>query len=157
MEDKMREIKFRAWDKKTKKMRKVDSLAFNDIDGNIKVMNLWGKHIIEDKDIILHREKNVELMQYIGLKDKNGKEIYEGDILLSELHDTDTGEITKDKFIIKFKDGCFFLYIIGTWLTENASITPFLPMCEMGHEYYPCEYEVLGNIYENSELLESED
>ena len=63
----MREIKFRAWDNKQNKMRNDGFSIY--YDGSIQFADS-----IESKDFIL--------MQYTGLKDKNGKEIYEGDILI---------------------------------------------------------------------------
>ena len=78
-----------------------------------------------------------ELMQYIGLKDKNGKEIYEGDILKIE---TDIiGEVV-------FKDGCF---------VNNSSGWGLHTYLSMPTPYKIPEIEIIGNIYENPELLKS--
>ena len=141
----MRDIKFRVWDKKTKKMRQLVNIVFNagfgvePNDNTIKLIWVKGKDIIEDKDIQIQREDNFELMQYTGLHDKNGKEIYESDIV----------EVTRqciwEKGIVVFIDGCFFIKVKETLLA--------LYECE------PNNYElrVIGNIYENLELLKGAD
>jgi len=101
----------------------------------------------------------LEVMQYTGLKDKNGKEIYEGDIVLIE--DTYKERILDDgsgpiepfnhlapvvfehaEFGVKIKDGAD-IFCSGFWAFAGIEY-------ETGQN----EFEVIGNIYENPELLE---
>lgn len=70
----MKEIKFRAWDKNTKIMIPWDHL----VKSRISFRTFRCALVSENSD-------NIELMQYTGLKDKNGIEIYEGDILFHPL------------------------------------------------------------------------
>lgn len=134
----MRELKFRAWDKKTKKIRTVESIGFGELSYNKEgypVANMIGRDCIHDKDIIIHRDSHQhELMQYTGLKDKNGKEIYEGDIVKHHKLNTITKCIFNEQYItFAFKDNLneyFYIYIDSKHL------------------------EVIGNIYENPNLLE---
>ena len=66
----MREIKFRAWDKKSKKMRQVVEIVWNTgfylepNDNTVKLIWVKGYDCIEQKDIMIKREKDFELMQY---------------------------------------------------------------------------------------------
>jgi uncharacterized phage protein (TIGR01671 family) len=110
----MREIKFRAWDKALKFMH----------SGN-QFISMY-----LDKDGCLNSPE-LEFLQYTGLKDKNGKEIFEGDII----NDCSRG------WTVKTSDN-------GAWLLDYANGS--------GEKYlYPINkhIEVIGNIYENPELL----
>jgi len=105
----VRDIKFRVWDKQN----------------NLMDYELWGSCGYEDRcfmDII--GNDGYEVMQYTGLKDKNGKEIYEGDICKEVL----TGEVKyyRNRFMIFSKE--------SVWNVNE-------------------QCEVIGNIYENPELL----
>lgn len=121
----MREIKFRAWDKQDHKLRSVATL---DLSGSQrKVLMFGGK---------MRWSKNIELMQYTGLLDKNGKEIYEGDIVRY-----DDGEEYFDYFV-RFKECAY-------WLMEMSGPST----CGRLKPEDRQQLEIIGNIYENSELL----
>ena len=113
----MREIKFRAWDKEDKKM----------ICGIEKGINM-GEEVCFGE--FLDNSKWYVIMQYTGLKDKNNKEIYEGDIV-------------KDLFK---NIGKVFYYITG-----------FMVEYPKGIEGLTSHEEIIGNVYENSELLPKEE
>ena len=135
----MRDIKFRAWDKEFEKMTYFDDeeydyrppLAFRLDQVLKKDINYNDYEDFEYKDIT----DKLEIMQYTGLKDENGKEIYEGDIV----------EITRpcilEKGEVKFINGCFAIKSKDTLL--------MLYQCEINN----FKLKVIGNIYENPELL----
>ena len=122
----MREIKFKAIRKYDNKVFEVMSLGIAEEE----IMS-WD----EEESNILHIPfDEIELMQYAGLKDKNGKEIYEGDIVKYN----DAGGETHTR-VIKYDDE------MGAFCCDRGAYV----------DYFTCmrEIEVLGNIYENPELL----
>lgn len=125
--------KFRAWDKEKKIMDIVDGITF---DGD----EIWEISFPGD---CWRNASNYELMQSTGLTDKNGKEIFEGDVI-SIVHPfrgrTHIGEVIKEAYTYNVKDFYFSHYDI-----------PCDAFSE-GTEYM----EVIGNIHEHPELLEKE-
>ena len=116
-------IKFRAWDKETKTMNGMAEIYRN-----------------RNQEIELHpRDENIIPMQSTGLKDKNGKEIFEGDIV----------DYKGRKAVVKWHGSyASFIYRFVDELQERFSEWHPLFLA-----YY--HFEVIGNIYENKELLEN--
>lgn len=143
-----REIKFRVWDKDRKKFAKqITSLKF-DRDGNINLV-VYLDRVNKTREI-LDNEKiycnNFEIMQYTRLKDKNGREIYEGDILYRKYNDSSesVGSVfwgESDQHNEEIQTWCIKLETGVYWVDRSV--------CE--------QYEVIGNIYSNPELLRGEE
>lgn len=119
-----REIKFRAWNTIVHRMQEFTLPYLESLNGN-KIQ--W--HILE-------------IMQYTGLKDKNGKEIYEGDIYHMKV----------GNYEIIFNNGCFCVNRIGrnapvpiNWMPENCE--------DCMVDNFASKIEIIGNIYQNPELL----
>jgi uncharacterized phage protein (TIGR01671 family) len=128
--------KFRAWHKTWKEMGKVKRIRFDD-DGNATTVLFMGKSLGENAKI-----DNLELMQSTGLKDKNGKEIFEGDIIRTSAYGciVDFGEYTY------FEDEHTQTTEIGFYLSFlNVTPATYAPF----DKYYWDNCEVIGNIYEN--------
>ena len=120
----MREYKFRAWDKRFKRMVYDSPMA-----------------------ILFLNDSDHELMEYTGLHDKNGKEIYEGDILLPD-KELSLTLYTHPKHLVEVVYECGFFGVrdLGT---RHGRI-------DGGMMVNPDDWldtEVIGNIYENKELL----
>lgn len=122
----MRSIKFRAWDVNNKEMLDVQELDYQDsYNGQPMVRTTMYNDYFDVEDMIL--------MQYTGLKDITGREIYEGDIVKSFFVDTDeAGNEIYKYYIMEVKyDEVLCSYKIDKFMN----------------------LEVIGNIYENKELL----
>jgi hypothetical protein len=148
---KTREIKFRAWDEQEKRMASVISLSPGCWDNRGRVYSVLLQKTGEYEGpgpvagTELYRSVQYKrfiipahLMQYTGLKDKNGKEIYEGDIVrIPGGYQGDYHEREKIS-VVKWED------------EDTAEIGFYLNLPECVHWKH---LEVIGNIYENPELL----
>lgn len=143
----MREIKFRAWDKHVKKMGKVTEIIFSNVRETLvkyQYIDDYGKTIDEQSHIDDKGHGVVRLLQYTGLKDKNGREIYEGDILLFNNSHNDRNN--KWKCVVKYREGSFVCEypVDGVYNHFDSWNVPKVT------------WEIIGNIYENSDLLEEQ-
>lgn len=130
----MREIKFRAWNKLTNKM-------YSHKDLEDVLVNLTKNDFISG--IFLPLNSDNELMQYIGIEDEGEKEIYEGDIV-KRIDRTPIAQMYGKEVIgvVVFTEGSFSLNTHeGYYLMNNNRLSNL------------CSYKVIGNIYENPELL----
>jgi hypothetical protein len=124
---KIMKIKFRAWDKKNKIM--LYDREDICITGNGLVLFDWGNNAPNER---YERTDNFIIQQSTGLFDKNGKEIFEGDILgINERVD------------VKYEDGSFRVY--------GYPITEWLSKIELRH----IDSSVVGNIYEDEKLIKN--
>ena len=143
----MREIKFRAWDKLGKRMMEAGVVILDGYD------HPYGAHII-DMDKCSHFMSDIELMQYVGLKDKHDWEIYEGDILTHESYPfQDEGNYNYHAVVRWLDDSAQFGYEM--WLANKDRRGISHGICEgFESENGRVEFEIIGNIYENPELIE---
>lgn len=133
----MKNIKFNCWDKKRKKYSETCNMSeyyFITFDGRIVSYAIG----FPDK-LKTYEEKDYEMLLYTGLKDKNGREIFEGDIIKSENHIPKT-------YIVEFIEGGF----CGT----HPNIKDFPIDINHFYDSTGCMIEVIGNKFENPELME---
>lgn len=135
----MREIKFRAWDKENKRFGYLD----HPFDNNWYVTpTVFGNSLIAFPNNWKNKKKdNYILMQFTGLYDKNGKEIYEGDICSTDL--------SRPYLIVVFRNGAFMYQCHDDGKDYFDIMLP--NEVKSDADKYT---EVIGNIYENPELLE---
>jgi uncharacterized phage protein (TIGR01671 family) len=138
-----REIKFRVWDKYEKQMYPISSIDYDIFSQEIRIIAVGHKngmctaynknHNSEKCDITA-----LELMQYTGLRDKNGKEIYEGDIVkITGSKEIDIGKV---------------IYEYNGFIVDVMNMDRFYGRVPLLEKFT----EVIGNIYEDSELLGGE-
>lgn len=129
----MREIKFRTWNKEKKIMcyKNEDNSSgyWDGVDASVieLINNELNSHI---------NSEEYDFMQFIGLHDKNGKEIYESDIVWIESEE--------DYFIVEWEDSTARFILLGRDLILDFD------------DFYEKDLEVAGNIYENEELIREE-
>lgn len=126
----MREIKFRIWDIDKRKfiVNETDRLGYGDTK---KCMS--ERVDFENNSVEINADESYILSEYTGLKDMKGKEIYEGDILFETFRE--------EYFKVVFENGSF-----------RAEVDEY----SLDLEDYANICEVVGNIYENAELMEDE-
>ncbi len=135
----MREIKFRAWDKVRKKMYYIDGvkncLTFESHGGD----GTWSQFSRQEGYAFSTTDSlNAILMQFTGLLDKSGKEIYEGDVIKVESDVTSEVSFKDGEFINKKSGWGLHIYISPKWKGQAIH-----------------QMEIIGNIYENPELIKT--
>lgn len=130
--------KFRAWHHELGRMMLIRTMFFfanelEELQLNDSIMN---------DDIPVYPDE-IELMQSTGLFDKNGKEIFEGDVIAIEVDDTETP--INARVFQNSKIGVLMFHVFE----DNEDV----PMVEL-LEDNSVAFEIIGNIYENPELLE---
>lgn len=148
-----REIKFRAWDKQYKKISNVNMILFSTKEIDTDDNNGEPKNI-----------DHYELMHNTGLKDKNGKEIYEGDIVKFKSTTSKSIEIIYEgEKLIAYKPNyniaVILFYKTAFGLHNSINTEDHESSFYNGTTHYGSlqsasyDIEVIGNIYENPELL----
>lgn len=126
----MNRLRFRVWDKKEKKF--VDYPVYFNLTNSEIVTELWYGYEIQVKEPL--QDSNYIVQQSTGLFDKNGKEIYEGDIIKNNYGELGHIKWSRGGFVYHEDGANFYLFSIGAG-------QPF---------------EIVGNIYKHSHLLEEE-
>lgn len=135
--------KFRAWDKEEKEWLSIRTIGFDDDDGSLWYLQAWDDNENDIDPPYFEDDLGVkwELLQSTGLKDKNGVEIFEGDIL-------------------KIKDSRLSVYVVEwhkdkfMWvLRYQKDKNQYFPFYNVTGAFFE-EIEVIGNIWEDGEILD---
>lgn len=132
----MRDIEYRAFVKETKKMLPVTDLCFNETE-SVGVSGCGDANCTLCVD--WYGFDDVVLMQYTGLKDKNGKKIFEGDIVDISVYDRLDWSSIKGKVV----------FLNGAWLVDDVGHFAITLQSETN------EIEIIGNVHENLGLWEA--
>ena len=131
--------KFRAWKKAGKELGRVGQITF-ELDGSVSHVLFKGEFL--DFNVSINE---IELMQSTGLFDKEGTEVFEGDIILwtywDGFEDSGRAKIVFDKGMFKLLDICTEKEVWDNLFDCNEN----------------CDIYIQGNIHENPELLEVEE
>lgn len=138
--------KLRAWDKRTGTIQDIESISF--LEKNLVIRQ---KSVTWFNSDYIRRFDKVGLMQSTGLKDKNGVEIFEGDILHRKVHvillGTDLNKWVDEYVHVEWKYGGWHVgedlleFVLEEGIDRHTGCTQ-------------TALEVAGNVYENPELLE---
>ena len=131
----MRSIKFKVWDSKRKEWLHKYPFA---LYGETTLMGYMDTRESDNSHVLCEELKDLIPCQYTGLKDKNGVEIYEGDVVLYNLR--------KDRYVVIFEKGKFLAR--GGLLTGSKS-----SYSDIDSFWFSSTIKIIGSIHENPELL----
>lgn len=132
----VREIKYRAWNDNKKKMYYPVK--------EIEMANCTYYHGFWDGGSLWESEQ-ISFLEYVGLHDKNDKEIYEADIIQINVYNSFTGELEESEKEVVVHQGCCFGVLWGIsrdFINLQGAFGGFV------------SFEVLGNVYDDMDLLE---
>ena len=141
----MREIKFRVFDKQFKFMSEID-----DMDLLVNNNGIYERHCIDYQgDVYKNADDRYILMQYTGLKDKNGVEIYEGDVVHANGWSMSPyeGEMKNKNRVVAHSNYRISGFVLDT--VDGETVYSGKGLCTTNAKHM----EVIGNIHENPELV----